>query len=207
MAGFTSSGRRLRGRRTTGTKKASNTAKRALKLALHNRDTKGALDTVLATLFTASKVLNIKYIQPSNLGDKCTFQKIEGRIWITQHPSSTVSDSWRCDLILDRQPNGVVLSPLLAYTSATPNITALIAFGQTERYKIARSWSGSFNDGTGGLTARNITFSYRTGLISEGNGSLTQANVTKNAYYFVFWTESATNLPTMTYHINTFSTD
>lgn len=206
MAGFSSTGRRLRGRPTNGAKKTAKVAKRALKLALHNRETRIVIDALTSVAFTASRVLNITYLQPNATGEKCTFQKIEGKIWVRKNTSSVVTDSWRCDLILDRQPNGVELSPLLAYTSASPRITALIDLGQTERFKIARSWMGAFDEADGN-TSRMINFSYRTGLVTECTTSFVQANIVKNAYYFVFWTESATNTPIMTFSIQSFVTN
>ena len=203
MAGFTSTGRRLKGRKTTRTSNTTRIAKRALKIANQNVDMRNGATSADGLSLPAASVVVVDYLEPAGTRERCTYSQIEGKIWIRQDLDSPNHDSWRCDLVLDRQPNGAILSVLKVYGDLTPRITALLNFDERDRYKIVRSWQGSFSDDSG-TGARSISFKQKTGLVCESSGhTFTQALITKNAYYFVFWTESVINTPEISYDIHT----
>jgi len=203
MAGFTLSGKRVRARKTTGTARTTRIAKKALKIANKNIDMRNNLLSRDGFTLPVDAVITVDYLEPDGNRERLTYSQIEGKVWIRQDIASIQHDSWRCDLVLDRQPNGVVLDLVKVYGNATPKITALLTFNERDRYKIVRSWQGSFNESTG-TGARSFSFTQKTGLIAESSAqTFTQALITKNAYYFVFWTESAAAPPIISFDINT----
>lgn len=203
MTGFTLSGRRVRARKTNGTAKTQRIAKKALKIANKNIDMRNNLLSRDGFTLPVGAVITVDYLEPDGNRERLTYSQIEGKVWIRQAQASIEHDSWRCDLVLDRQPNGVVLDLVKVYGDATPKITALLTFNERDRYKIVRSWQGSFSDDSG-TGARSFHFIQKTGLVAESSANtFTQALITKNAYYFVFWTESAVATPIISYDINT----
>ena len=207
MTGFDSRGRRVRARRTVGTVKAIRTARKALKIANKNIDMVNAsveADNLDLPLTAAPAV---EYLQPAGTRERCTYDSLTGRIWIRRAQASTDIDSWRCDIVLDRQPNGVVLDVLKVYDDATPQITALLNFNERDRYKIVKSYTGSFAI-NGNSVSRSISFKLKTGLICESiTNSFAQNEIQKNAYYLVYWTESTVNVPSISYNIDTLVTN
>jgi len=151
--------------------------------------------------FTASAVPAITYLQPPVAdGERQTIQHIRGRIWVRQNLTSALVDNYRIDLVLDRFPAGVVIDPASIYEDSTPRITALKSFDLRNRYKIVKSWMGAFEASS--PVTRMITFFARSGLVVENDGNTpSQANVAKNAYYLIFWTEATTNVPIITHDI------
>lgn len=177
-------------------KSAMSVANRALKMASRNEVLSHKTFTLASTNMTASKVPTVKYLQPSNgLGESAVIKRILGNIYIKSNTASNAVDDWRVDIVLDRTPARLTLSLADVYGSATPKITIPINFNTRDRYKIVRSWTGSFNDQSG-TTSRHIRLNFNSGLKAVSNTAVfSQANIEKNAYYLVFWTSATSNTP------------
>ncbi len=192
-------GKRLAFRK--GPKTALTTAKRALRMAKGNRTFEVLKYNLVNTAMTASAVPVVRYIQPPVTdGERQTLQHIEGKIWVRQNLTSALIDNYRIDIVLDRFPSGVEITPLSLYEDATPRITALKSFDLRNRYKIVKSFMGAFEASS--PVTRMHNFFIRSGLVCESDGNNpNQANVNKNAYYIIFWTEATTNTPILTYDL------
>lgn len=181
--------------------KALPIAQKALRIAKGNRTFAAEDFTLATTAMTASLVPTVRYIQPpgdAGPGQKQTIQDLEFSILLKVDVASAVVNSWRCDLVLDRTPSKVTLSLADMYGIATPKITALLNYDAIERYKIVKSYSGSFY--VDSSVSRHIHFKVRSGLVCEAEGPVFDNNlVLKNAYYFVFWTDATANTPTISY--------
>ncbi len=119
---------------------------------------------------------------------------------IVANLSSTIQDNYRIDVILDRRPNGVAFSAANAYGNATPGTNALLSITERDRYKIIKSWRGTFNTVDGITDNRKISFNRKFKFKSELSASgviATAANIKTNAIYVVAWTNSASNQPFM----------
>jgi len=104
--------------------------------------------------------------------------------------------NWRFDLVLDRTPAKVAISIADLYDTSTPDITALMSFDNRERFKICRSYSGYFDNDIS--VEKIIHFKYRSGLVMESDGTVyAQNKILKNAYYLIYWTDVASNQPTL----------
>ena len=183
------------------TKTAMTTAKKALRIAKANRTFEVLKYNDVNVSMTASAVPTVVFLQPPTCdGEKQTIQNIEARMFIRQNLASVLVDNYRVDLVLDRYPSGVALDLSKLYEDATPRITALLSYDMRDRYKIVKSYSCAFSENSN--TSRMINFKVRSGLVCEADGQTpSQANIQKNAYYLVFWTESTANTPIITYDI------
>ena len=181
---------------------ALKTAKKALKIAKAGRQMESLSYSEDSLAMTASNAPALLYIQPPTTeGSKQTISYIEGRIFVRRNLTSAVIDTWRVDLVLDRQPAGVVLNYADLYNSdATPRPTALMDYDAQSRYKFVKSWSGAF--GPQDNQFKMINFKVRSGLKVEADSRIPyQDSVNKNAYYLVWFTNAATNMPLITYDI------
>ncbi len=106
-------------------------------------------------------------------------------------------DDWRVDLVLDREPAGVAITPLLYLGSATPVIGAFKNHLFKKRYKILRSEFGHFDEGGTGVGGHEINWYVKLNLIAESKtaSSFSNANIQKNALYLVYWTTASANHP------------
>lgn len=181
---------------------ALKTAKKALRLAKNNQIVEStSYNDILVAM---SRAPTVRYIQPPSCdGFKQTCQYIEGRLYVQADSVSSENSNWRVDLVLDRQPAGVVLDTADLYgTAQPPRITALIPLSDKERYKIVKSWSGGFNDAAGPTSRMVRRFHLRSGLKLEASAvTPSQAEIQKNAYYLVFWTDASANTPIITYDL------
>ncbi len=143
--------------------------------------------------FNATPVVALLDLAGDGLKTRITSAQVRGTI--KQNLTSVVTDDYRVDLVLDREPNGTIFSPLLCYGSATPPIGAYKALNYKKRYKILRSQFGSFNET--GTTHADINWYVKLNLLAETKtvNSWTQANLIKNAIYLVYWTTASANQP------------
>ncbi len=108
-----------------------------------------------------------------------------------------MSEPWRIDVILDRDPvAGTATTPLLIYGSATPPVYAMRNLLYKERFKILRSISGMVQaDDTGSMlfdeyVKVNLKMVTKT---ADGFGAST---CIKNYIFLYFWTSASANQPT-----------
>jgi len=191
-------------KKKTGT--ALKTAKKALKIARQGQTMESTSYNDDAVAFTVNNAPQILYLQPPTTdGSKQTISYIEGKIFVRRNLSSTVIETWRVDLVLDRQPAGVILSYADLYNSdATPRPTALMDYDAKSRYKFVKSWSGAF--GPQDNQFKMINFMVRSGLKVEADDvTPSQASVNKNAYYLIWFTNASANPPLITYDVQVVS--
>lgn len=186
--------------RKIATKKTSNIAKKALKMAKGNRTFEVKSYSQTLTSMTGGSSPDILYLEPpTSEGQTQTIQNITAKIYIEKDILSTGVNRWRVDLVLDRQPNGVIFSPLLCYEDGTPTITTLTDYDNKNRFKIVKSYAGGLGPD---YIPKFININYKSGLVVDASAQPpNQANVTKNAYYLVYWTPSGTNTPKVEYEI------
>lgn len=144
--------------------------------------------------FNSTPVVDLIEATGDGLRTRITSVQVQGTI--KSNLTSALSDDYRIDLVLDRQPKGVKVTPLEVYGNATPAIGALKNLTYKERFKILKSKTGVFNKAcmTVGIP---LNWYVKTNLISESAtaNSFTQANVQTNAIYLIYWTTAAANQP------------
>ncbi len=119
--------------------------------------------------------------------------------WIRQNLASVITDDYRMDLVLDREPNKTALTPTLYLASATPTIHRMKVFKDRQRFKILKTWSGHFNENVN--VSRKIEGFFPLNLKVKSNTADTfgQAQVLNNALYLVYWTTASANQPTFSH--------
>ncbi len=183
----------------------------ALSIAKQNKKKLSAVSEIISsgtgtavTVFSSTPI--IKFIDTGGEGFKTLVKSVQVRGSIKQDPASTVVDDYRLDLVLDREPAGTVITPLLYLGSATPNIGEFKNHLYKRRYKILRSHTGGFDEAAEGRSIDFIDWYVKLNLIAEtkSEGSYSQSNIQKNALYLVYWTKSAANqpVPSISYKIN-----
>lgn len=175
-------------------------AEQALAKARKNeRKLSTAVEVVQATAVTSTDAFNstprVDLITLSGDGLKTMIKSVQVKGTIKQDLASTAADDWRVDLVLDREPNGTEVTPLLFYGTATPTIGAFKNIIYKKRFKILRTESGIFNENT--VVGHIINWYVRLNLIAETKtvNSWTQSNMTKNALYLIYWTTAGANQP------------
>ncbi len=180
-----------------GQQTAIKTARKALKIAKGNRTFKGQISGPTEPFMASNTPVSYLIVPPDVEGQRQTVQTIE--LFMEVNPNLTAAEpvDYRFDIILDRTPAGETeLDIAKCYGSATPNITALLDYDDQDRYKLVKSFTGSFEDIT--RNNRYIHWKQRSGLVCEASGqSFAIGTLTKNAYYVVYWTSEATNIPTL----------
>jgi len=172
-------------------------AQKALKMAKNNR-TFASVDFPISDSLGPSNTPDILFLSPANTdGDRQTINEIELKCFIEHNASNTGIVNWRLDLVLDRSPAKTILSLADLYETANPEPSALLTFNDRERYKLCKSYYGYFQNSI--MTCRHIHFKYKSGLVSEADGgTYSQSKIQKNAYYLVYWTDVASNVPVIT---------
>ncbi len=156
-------------------------------------------DTEVTTISNATPV--VMYFTPSGEGYKCklTSCRLKGII-----PHATTGIDWRVDVVLDRDPDGAAITPLLLYGDATPVITTFKNSNLKSRFKILRT---EFGESAIGAVQPATVFDWYIplGLIAETKvvNNFQQANIQKNAVYLVYWTTAGADqwTPSMTFRI------
>lgn len=182
-----------------GKKKQSQRERRIIRRAVRAMN-KGkairSLDTSFDGTFNATAAASFCTALVTDSGkSKIIGVRVSG--FCSQDLTSTLLDDYRVDLVLDRLPDGVLLTAA-KYTQSsdeTPLFNELIKDDMTERFKILKSWKGHFNENT--VVHREINWYKKLNLVADSNaaGNITQASQTKNALYFVCWTTAAANQP------------
>ncbi len=205
---FLKSRKRMRGRRI----RKGGIAKQALALAKKNRREikrdneiqytqidSGASGVALTTAPAIELLNRTSWTVTSNT---CMFKGIEILGTIQPTPASTGQDRWRIDIVLDKRPDGVILDLADIYGSTTPKINVLVNTEERGRYRVIKTWRGTFNVITDKAVsgARNITLFKRFNMkiiIDVADSAVAQGSIQTNAVYLVAWTEATANQPVL----------
>ncbi len=192
--------------KTVTIKKPVPKAEQALRMAKSNKKKLAAkLDLDFVNDNDATQALNatptvlLIFASMEMSGFNLTLKSFQVRGVIKQNLASAIIDDYRVDLVLDRAPAGVAITPLLYLDSATPTITAFKSFGSKGRYRILKTWSGYLSSSEGSHSFRKVNSYIRLNFKVEtkAENAYTQANLIKNALYLVRWTTATANQPTV----------
>ncbi len=147
--------------------------------------------TTVVTFLDVSKAKGFKQLVKSI---RCTG-------FVKQAQGSTAQDDYRIDLVLDRHPEEDLLTPIEIYGSATPTMFAMIFEKGLKRFKILKSIRGIFNVSKGVGSHRVFDHTIKLNLMQECEqaNSFSQANILKNALYWIAWTTATSNVPTVSF--------
>ncbi len=186
----------LHKKKTTKAQQALNLAKSNRKKIREGQDLKvNTSAPITATLNATPAVLFMSADSADGVKAKVKSIRVSG--YVLQNLTSTITDDYRIDLVMDRYPDKAVITPLLYLGTATPKIAEFKNFLGKERYKIIKTWSGHFNEST--TVSRKISGYFRQNVtqVSVTNNSMGQTDIIRNAYYLVYWTTASANQPTM----------
>lgn len=143
--------------------------------------------TLSGSLCNATPV--IEFIPAAGSGYKTALKSVAVKGTIT----GTHGNNYRVDLVLDRDPQGVEVTPLLVYGSATPNIYVYKNVLYKSRFKILRSKFGVHDTGRG--LSEVVDWYVKLNLTCETTtiDSWTNAHIKKNALYLIYWTTATSN--------------
>ncbi len=197
----------MRRRRQVGRKpKAKSKVNKALQIAKKNRcDLRILHEPDNSTIIKTSTVLDatpaITNVTGLGDGSKVRFNSFRIRGVIKQNLASAIIDDYRIDIVMDRHPGAVQITPALYLGAATPTIDAFKNFDSKERYKILRTIRGHLSSSEGSNSFREIDEYIRLNVLQETNtdGNFAVTKLTKNALYIVHWTTSTANQPTFNY--------
>ncbi len=148
------------------------------------------------TAFNATPI--IKYVLPVGEGLKTLMTSVQCRGIIKRNVASDSIDDYRLDLVLDREPAGTEVTPLLVYGTANPELGDFKNINLLRRFKILRTMIGAFGESGNGVSHRVINWFVKLNLIAEcKSAGFSQANISKNAIYLIYWTTSGANQPTI----------
>lgn len=177
-----------------------NQGAKALALAKANKKKLGSamelqtsgVDTI-NTVSSTTPVVTL--LTAEGIGNKTMLSSVQVKGYVREGAGPR---TFRVDLVLDRTPAGVAVTPLDLYGSATPVIGAYKNLQQRSRYKILRTQMMNLYNVTSGAEQYIIDWYVKLNLIAETktNSTWTQANIQKNALYLVYWVDEATNAPT-----------
>lgn len=175
---------------------AMSIAKKAYILSKQNMTDKPTYTVLAITPMNVTANVIFVEVPPTSLGDTMHYQYIDYGLKLQRDPASTTeNDFYRVSLVLDRMPRDTLplYGNIISGTGAV--VTGSQNFEYRDRFKICKTWQGSFNQFN--LTGRLITGRYKTRHVIEGNGNYIVGNISKNAYYFIFTTDALTNPPTI----------
>ncbi len=148
------------------------------------------------TAFNATPI--VKYLLPAGSDLKTMMTSVQLRGIIKRNVASDAIDDYRFDLVLDREPAGTAVTPLLVYGSASPELGDFKNINLLRRFKILRTMIGAFGESGNGVSHKVIEWFVKLNLIAEcKSAGFSQANITKNALYLIYWTTSGANQPTI----------
>ncbi len=186
--------------------KPKSVARRALNIAKSNKAVikahfemkKQDLIETADTALNATPQITMINIAADTEGLRITAKSLQIRFVVKQNLASAIIDDYRVDVVLDRRPNKVEITPLLYLGDATPSIEAFKAFGEKSRYKILRTWSGYLSSSEGSNSFRKVNAFIKLNLVQEAvtQDSMAQSTIIKNAIYLVKWTTATANQPT-----------
>ncbi len=183
-------------------KKPKSKLDQALSIAKSNKKRlRSAMEVATSASVTSTDAFSstpvVDYIPASGEDLKTRMTSVMVKGTIKRNASSALIDDWRVDFVLDREPNGTEITPLLYLGTATPVIGELRNLTYKERFKILRSEFGSFDEGGNGVGSHAINWYVRLNLMAETKtvNSWTQTNIIKNAVYLVYWTTASANQP------------
>ncbi len=175
----------------------------ALRLAKSNKKKIGeTIEFKSSTSTISSAALNatptVLYLGAIGVaGFRATLKSFRIRGVFKQNLTSAIIDDYRMDLVLDRTPAKVIITPTLYLGAAAPILEEFKLFSVKGRYKILRTWKGYLNGDVGGKSFDMIDDYVRLNLVTETDtvNSLNQDEVIKNALYLVRWTTATANQP------------
>lgn len=188
----------------------------ALSLAKSNKKKLGSIATivsdipfVLVTAFNATPIVTL--ISAAGDGERTRITSAVVKGTIKRDVASLLIDDWRVDLVLDREPQGTALTPLLYLATATPGIGEIRNLIFKERFKILRTESGVFGESGNGVSGHVINWYVKLSLIARTKtaNNWGQAEIQNNALYLVYWTTATANQPVPAFHrrLNCMDTD
>ncbi len=133
-------------------------------------------------------------------GNLCMFRGLEILGEITPNNSSVLQDKWRVDIIMDKRPDGTIFNPEHAYGFDAPFTNSHIDNDFKDRYRILKSWRGTFNVPKNSAVPRNLSYNrrFKTKVVSSNDDAvISQASIETNAVYLVAWTEATANTPVL----------
>jgi len=186
------------------TKTVSSTANKALRIAksIDKRSYSSRQVGDSLNLGINTDPVGIRYIQPANGKTQVSkIVSISGKMQILSDLTTVLHDPWRVDLVLDRQPNKTTIDPTDVYNLAYGYTTALRNYDNSDRYKIVKSWGNVLTPDV--ISSRTINFKISSGLMVDGSeaGLYGIADLTKNAYYLLFRSDSTADPPLFTYEL------
>lgn len=178
--------------------RGSNLAKKVYQLSKKVNAILDVADNATTLQFnTTGSTAIVTYIPPAGTGDKTTLKYLHLRGVIRQNPSSTMAEALRVDVMLDRQPAGVILDASKAYNASVLDIGEMPRASVKDRYKLLRSKLILFDEAENGRSIAGINMKIPLNLIAttSSSSSFTQANIQRNAVYVVMWGTSTANYP------------
>ncbi len=188
MAGFTLSGRRLKGRTVRTRKPASTTAKRALKLAKKAmNDFHTITNLTPVTLDVIPNFTQLFIAGDLGLTTEIDYRSLNLDLEIRQDLMSQLIDDYRIMVILDRQPNRTQLTATDVFGQAQPNITMQVENVNQRRLQILFDQRGAFEQSNAVVRNMKIRRKLRFTGRSVGNSQVVTSLET-NALYIMMWT-------------------
>ncbi len=128
---------------------------------------------------------------------KNKMRSLQLRGTIKRNVASTLIDDWRVDIVLDRNPQGIEVTPLLVYGTATPTIGEMKNHSLKKRFKLLRTLSGVFGEGGNGVggVVINVYLKLNLVCVAKTTTTWTQAGLLTNAIYLIYWTSASANQP------------
>ncbi len=130
--------------------------------------------------------------------DDVLVKSIQLKLNIQQNLTSSLSDTWRVDLICDTAPQfDTPPTGLMLFGDATPATYTFYDFPIVKRYRVLRSWRGVFNESSIVNEVIDAYVKINRKTLSKSLGSFTESSITRNKYYLISWTDAGANQPTI----------
>ncbi len=171
-------------------------AQEALRIARKNRKTLrnvvqvSTIKVAEVALTLSANPIVIVISPPTGFGGKkIKIKRLRMNLEVRSNLTSSLSDNYRVDLILDKFPDESTPNALVIYGDSSPGITELFKDSEFERFRLIQSWSGVLHKVAGPVN-RMIRFDKKVGYImqSDTNASMSIADCIKNNLFICLWT-------------------
>lgn len=189
---------RMRTARRPRKPSAMKIAKKAYALSKQNIEEVNTVTTQGATALDPNGTVAFMNVPTTSTGDKMHYISIDYNMLLFADPTATNTTNYRVSVVLDRMPRGAL--PAFGDIYNFTGFTCLQEFENNERFKIIKSYYGTFYDNV--KTAQFISGRIKTNLVIEGEAGYGIGDIRKNAYFLVYWTDAGTTPPTIEYNIN-----
>lgn len=193
-----------RGSKVLVVRKPFTKAEQALKIAKRNRRELNEFNELLSidvaisesSLQPTPTILYLGGAQNGVEGFSYTLKSVSLK-GVIKHVSA-ITDDYRIDLVIDRAPNKITLTPLEYLDNVAPTIWAFKSFGAKSRFRIIKTWSGHLDEVGGANNFIDINYYKRLNIKvdSDEADSFAPGQVIRNALYLVRWSTATTNFPT-----------